>query len=495
MKTNRKMILLTALLIVVIVSTSCDALQSDSGEIIQASGVVEANQVVVAPEVGGRIAEVWAKEGDQLSEGDPLFRIEDELLKSQLHQAESILGVAQANYDLVAAGMMEEQQLAAISTAELELASALYALDLLYDEHDLLTAQTLLAKKDAADTLDNLNNPELQQALALEAIALAEKSVENAERKFGISTGTANQADIDAAWAQVIMAEKALEDAQEDFDEHSGKPADNLTRANFQAKLSAAQQQYDSAVRHYNSLQSPGRETDISVAESELATAQAQLLEAQRDWEDVKDGANPADIAYFEALIAYNEKKLADLDGGPDPDDVALAEARVANAEAQLALAKAKTPTKEQLAVAQSQVTAARANLEAVQVQMDKLLVTTPINGVVMTRNVEVGEIARPGMSAMTIGQLDELTVKVYVSENRYGQIDLGDIADLTTNSFPDEVFKATVIRIADKAEYTPRNVQTAEDRATTVYAIELSVDDFDGKLKPGMQVDVSFGE
>ena len=126
---------------------------------------------------------------------------------------------------------------------------------------------------------------------------------------------------------------------------------------------------------------------------------------------------------------------------------------------------------------------------------MEKLLVTTPIKGVVMTRNVEVGEIARPGMSAMTIGQLDELTVKVYVSENRYGQIDLGDIAELTTNSFPDEVFEATVIRIADKAEYTPRNVQTAEDRATTVYAIELSVDDFDGKLKPCMQVDVSFGE
>ena len=87
----------------------------------------------------------------------------------------------------------------------------------------------------------------------------------------------------------------------------------------------------------------------------------------------------------------------------------------------------------------------------------------------------------------MTIGQLDDLTVKVYVPESKYGQIDLGDIADLTTNSFPDEVFEATVIRIADKAEYTPRNVQTSEDRATTVYAIELSVDDPDGKPPSGV--------
>jgi HlyD family secretion protein len=83
----------------------------------------------------------------------------------------------------------------------------------------------------------------------------------------------------------------------------------------------------------------------------------------------------------------------------------------------------------------------------------------------------------------------------VYIPENRYGQINLGDIANLWTNSFPNETFEATVIRIADKAEYTPRNVQTAEDRATTVYAIELSVTDPEGRLKPGMQVDVSFND
>ncbi|MFN2233709.1 MAG: HlyD family secretion protein, partial [Anaerolineales bacterium] len=199
--------------------------------------------------------------------------------------------------------------------------------------------------------------------------------------------------------------------------------------------------------------------------------------------------------AYYEALIAYHEKKLADLAEGPDPDDVALAETRVANARAQLELAKAESPTEEQLAVAQSQVNAARTNLEAVQTQLDKLLITTPIDGVVMTRNVEFGEIARAGTSAMTISNLEDRTVKVYIPENRYGQINLGDTAELTTNSFRDEIFEAKVVRIADKAEYTPRNVQTAEDRATTVYAIELSVADPEGKLKPGMQVDVSFNQ
>jgi multidrug resistance efflux pump len=494
MKTIRTTFWLIVLLIFVS-GSGCDLIQSGNGENIQASGVVESKEIVIAPEVDGRIAEVWPSEGDKVTIGDPLFRIEDELLVSQLHQAESSLDIAQANYDLVAAGATSEQQQAAISTAELELANAVYALDLLYDEHGLLTAQTLQAKKDAEDALEDLTNPELQQALAQETIAVAEKSVESAKRNLEITTGTANQADIDAAWAQVVMTKKALEDAQDDFKDYANKPANNLTRANYQAKLSAAQQTYDSAVRHYNSLKSPGRETDIAVAESELATAQAQLSEAQRKWEDIKNGADPADIAYYEALIAYNEKKLADLAEGPDPDDVALAEARVSNARAQLELAKAESPTKEQLAVAQSQVNAARTNLEAVQTQMDKLLITAPIDGVVMTRNVEFGEIARAGMSAMTMSNLEDRTVKVYIPENRYGQISLGDIAELITNSFPDESFEATVVRIADKAEYTPRNVQTAEDRATTVYAIELSVTDPEGKLKPGMQVDVSFDQ
>ncbi|MFN2235064.1 MAG: biotin/lipoyl-binding protein, partial [Anaerolineales bacterium] len=337
MKTIRITFSLIVLLLFVS-GSGCDLIQSGNEEIIQASGVVESKEIVIAPEVDGRIAEVWPSEGDNVTRGDPLFRIEDELLVSQLHQAESALDIAQANYDLVAAGPTSEQQQAAISSAELELANAVYALDLLYDEHDLLTAQTLQAKKEAEDALEDLTNPELQQALAQEAIAVAEKSVESAKRNLEITTGIANQADIDAAWAQVVMAEKALEDAQDDFDDVANKPQDNLTRANYQAKLSAAQQAYDSAVRHYNSLQSPGRETDIAVAKSELSTAQAQLGEAQRKWEDIKDGADPADIAYYEALIAYHEKKLIDLADGPDPDDVALAEARVANARAQLEL-------------------------------------------------------------------------------------------------------------------------------------------------------------
>jgi multidrug resistance efflux pump len=117
------------------------------------------------------------------------------------------------------------------------------------------------------------------------------------------------------------------------------------------------------------------------------------------------------------------------------------------------------------------------------------------VDGVVLTRSIQPGEVIQVGMTAMTIAKLDKLKVTVYISEDRYGEVKLGDIASLSVDSFPGEAFSASVTRIADQAEYTPRNVQTKEERQTTVYAIELSVENPDGKLKPGMPVDVTFGE
>ena len=86
------------------------------------------------------------------------------------------------------------------------------------------------------------------------------------------------------------------------------------------------------------------------------------------------------------------------------------------------------------------------------------------------------------------------MPITVFVSEENYGQISLGDQAVVSVDSFPGEKFSARVVHIADRAEFTPRNVQTPEGRKTTVFAVELSVLDDNGKLKPGMPADVKFG-
>jgi HlyD family secretion protein len=91
------------------------------------------------------------------------------------------------------------------------------------------------------------------------------------------------------------------------------------------------------------------------------------------------------------------------------------------------------------------------------------------------------------------MADLNEITITVYVPEDRYGQISLGQQAEVTVDSFPGETFTAEVIHIADEAEFTPRNVQTVEGRSSTVYAIRLKVTDSEGRLKIGMPADVVF--
>lgn len=121
--------------------------------------------------------------------------------------------------------------------------------------------------------------------------------------------------------------------------------------------------------------------------------------------------------------------------------------------------------------------------------------VRSSLDGVVLERLVEPEEMANPGSTVMVIAPLNALTVKVYLPEDRYGQVSLGESYPLTVDSFPNEIFYGTVSYISDKAEFTPRNVQTTDSRKTTVYAITLNLDPTGGKLKPGMPADVHFGE
>ena len=137
----------------------------------------------------------------------------------------------------------------------------------------------------------------------------------------------------------------------------------------------------------------------------------------------------------------------------------------------------------------------AQAALDIFALQIDKLTVAAPSSGVVLSSIVELGELVQPGVSLMIIGKLDSLTITIYLPEDVYGKVNLGDQAEVRVDAFPGERFEAEVVKISDQAEYTPRNVQTEEDRRTTVFAIELTVVDPDGKLKPGMPADVSFFE
>jgi multidrug resistance efflux pump len=118
--------------------------------------------------------------------------------------------------------------------------------------------------------------------------------------------------------------------------------------------------------------------------------------------------------------------------------------------------------------------------------------IRTPIDGVVLDRQFEPGELAMVGSTILTVGDLTKPTLTIYVPEERYGRINLGEKLPVTVDSFPGEVFNGVVTYISDQAEFTPRNVQTIQGRKDTVYAVKLSLENPDLALKPGMPADVT---
>lgn len=409
---------------------------------LSASGTIETRLIGVAAEISGKVVEVLVEEGDQVHAGQVLVRFNDELLQTQLAQAQANLTLAQSNYDLVVAGPSKEQRQASIANAQVELIAARQAFDMLYDQSDLATAQ------------------------AMQFLAVAEKELDRATQALDNLQGQANQADIDAARSTVVLAKDRLEKAQKDFRPYENKAEDNVVRAMLQSKVAETQKQYDAAVTRLNNLLGTANRFDLNLAQSNLFLAQAQFSDAQRTYDTLADG--------------------------PDPDRVELAQARLATAQAHLALAQGVV-SPEQLAVAQAQVDAAQASLHVIETQLGRSIVTAPTDGVVLMRVIEPGEVAAPSATLLTLGRLDRLSITIYIPEDRYGQITLEQSANVSVDSFPGETFSARVTQIADQAEFTPRNVQTAEGRRTTVFAIKLTIENLEGKLKPGMPADVNF--
>jgi multidrug resistance efflux pump len=315
--------------------------------------------------------------------------------------------------------------------------------------------------------MQDLNDAaEIVAARTLQEIARAKDTVDKATQRRDNLIYGADQADIDAARAAVVLARDRLDKAQEDYAPYENKPEDNLARAALLSKMAAAQNYYDRAATLLNNLVAEANELDLGQAEADLAVAKSQLADAERRYAAVKDG--------------------------PDPDAVALAGARLASTKARLDQARAD-PSQEQLELAQSQIDTAGAALQVLETQLQKMVISAPIDGIVLERLVEPGEVALPSAPLLTLARLDDLTITVYVPEDRYGEIKLGQPALVVVDSFPGETFSAMVTHIADQAEFTPRNVQTVEGRSSTVFAIKLAIENPNGQLKPGMPADVTF--
>jgi multidrug resistance efflux pump len=413
---------------------------------LEASGTIEAVEVLIAPEQPGRVAQVMVEKGQSVQANEEVLRLDDVLLQSQhqraltaLENANSNLLTAQTGLDLANASLRAaETNIEAVNAStEVELLSAHQALDELYENHAVAKGE------------------------ALRAAAAANRAVREAQYQLDNYTVPTNQQDYTAMEAVIVMKER-LDAARDRFEPYKYKSSSDPTREDLKEGLEDAQSDYDSAIRRLE-------------YETELEKALANQDKALQDLAELEDGPDPDKVALLEAQITAIK--------------VAPKQAEDAALQAEVGVEQAQARLKQ----AQTSVTQAQAEMDLIEVQMGKLVVHAPISGVVISRNIEPGEVIQPGAPVMTIGQLEDLKITVYVPEDRYGRIKLGQDAGVTVDSFPGEVFNGTVVYISDQGEFTPRNVQTQEGRRSTVFAVELSIRNEDGKLKPGMPADVVF--
>jgi multidrug efflux pump subunit AcrA (membrane-fusion protein) len=345
----------------------------DFNPVVSATGLVVPTQwTTLSMTTAGTVEEVFVKEDQQVEAGQPLIRLKG-----------------------------TENLTAAVTTAELELASSQKALDDLY------------------------KYPEVRRAQAAQDVVDAKQAVEDAQERLDNLLEQSPQTDIDQAFANVVLARDRLDKIKEDFEPYENKPEDNLVRAALLSKMAQAQDQYEDLVRLYNNLVGTADELDLAQAEADLELAKAQLSKAEQDYEVLKKG--------------------------PLPEEVALAEKRLENA---------------------------RDQQQAANAALNDLLLTTPFAGTISNLDVRTNEWVVPGQPLIVLADLSDLHVETTdLNEIDMAQVEIGDRAIVTFDALPDVAVEGTVRRIASKA---------AEGSGVN-YTVEVELDQIPEKLRWGM--------
>ena len=446
----------------------------DDGK-LRASGTIEAVEVNVSPETAGKVKEALVEEGQPVKAGDPVLRLDESLLTAQRGVAQS--GVDSAHNALLTAqgayNLAQAQYDAAVTAARAQQGAA------------RLTDWLSRAPGQFNQPLWYFSQDEQITAAQVEVDA-SQQALEKAQADLDQVVKSLNNADF-------VTAETRLADTRVSYlvaksvHDHAQATGGKVSPDDISLPdLPALAPSYKIRIRIAKGLSSNSGDV-IASAQDSLDAAQTELQDAQQAYDALLNTDAADRVLKARAAVSVARERhevaldnLSRLQTGEYSSQVKIAS---------LSLEQAKNGLQQ----AQSAVNQAEANLDLLDTQLGKLTVYAPIDGVILTRNVEPGEFVQPGAAAITMADLAELTITVYVPEDRYGEISLGQEATVTVDSFPNETFTAKITFIADQAEFTPRNVQTVQGRSATVYAVKLKVSDPDGKLKLGMPADVVF--
>ncbi len=471
--------------------------QPRRAEGLVASGSIEAEEITVAAEIGGRVLEIAANEGDEVAVGDLLLQLDREALLAQRDGAEAAVAQAQA----------------AVEAAQAQLALALAGAtdeDLAAAEGAVTAAQGGMAAAEAALTQAQISADmarDVQQAQS--AVSMAEAAVAQAEGMLAAAEADLARAEaelarlLEGARPEEIAMYQALLAQAEALLWYPTHVHDELVRHEIlgtpeeeaRYQMLAAQAARDAARAQLNLVQAGATASElaavragVSAAEAQVAICQAgvEAAEAARDQTEAALVAAQGQAALAEAGVmaaqsqvevaagglAQAEAQRDRLRAGATPEEIAILEAGVAQAEAALASADAA--------------------LRSLDIQLARATLYAPAGGIVLERLAHVGELAAPGAPLFALADLDQVTLTVYVPEADLGQVALGQEVEVTVDAY-DQAFLGHVSHIASQAEFTPKNVQTQEERVHMVFAVQVRLENADHQLKPGMPADAVF--
>lgn len=417
------------------------ACSTEKTNTLSASGTFSAVETDIASEISGKVLEVGVNEGDEIKTGQTLFKVDAEIIQAQYDQATAVVKAAEAAVD--------------VATKQAASADAQY---------QLVLQNALLQEQPNKQENWGASAPEDYQPAwyfdKTELIAAAQAGVKNAEEALATALADLEKEQKDASSKDFISTENRLAVAQNELTVANATLDQINTGNNDDLKDAAtkiqetAQAEFESALAEYKRLLNSSTADAIIQARSRVAVAQTNLDNARNILLSLQTGDQSLQVvsAKMAAEAAYS----------------GLNQAKAMLEQAQQAQKLAK-------------------------LQLDRTTINSPISGVVLTRNLEIGDLAVAGGTVMRIAQLDSLDLVVYLLEAEYGKVKIGDSVSITVDSFKGEVFKGTIINIANEAEFTPRNVQTESGRKATVYAVKIQVKNLDHRLKPGMPADVEF--
>jgi HlyD family secretion protein len=241
-------------------------------------------------------------------------------------------------------------------------------------------------------------------------------------------------------------------------------------------------------------------------AKAAVEAAAAEVERAQRDWDRAQilyknDDISTAQYDQFrthldsaKAVLNQSKEREALVLAGPRVEQINAQSALVERARGALKMAEANAlemkRREQELNTRRAEISRTKASLALVDSQLSDTIAISPVDGVVLVKSADVGEVLAPGTTVVTVGDIDHPWLRGYINETLLGRVKIGSQARITTDSYPSKVYPGRVTFIASEAEFTPKQIQTQQERVKLVYRIKIEADNPQHELKSNMPAD-----